>query len=108
MPLIDLVLVHVYARMAMNSEVQSQMSKRIGIAVGGNLAVTGNSGRGAATAVLKHQISSVASIELMASAGLHSLIGIQTTRYLTCIPFFYFLFFISYFYVCTTSFSCSS
>ncbi|KMS97884.1 hypothetical protein BVRB_5g123130 isoform B [Beta vulgaris subsp. vulgaris] len=69
--------------MAMNSEVQSQMSKRIGIAVGGNLAVTGNSGRGAATAVLKHQISSVASIELMASAGLHSLIGIQTTRHLS-------------------------
>ncbi|XP_010695156.2 chaperone protein dnaJ 13 isoform X2 [Beta vulgaris subsp. vulgaris] len=69
--------------MAMNSEVQSQMSKRIGIAVGGNLAVTGNSGRGAATAVLKHQISSVASNELMASAGLHSLIGIQTTRHLS-------------------------
>lgn len=69
----------------MTSEVQSQMSKRIAVAIGGNLAVTGNSGGGAATAVLNHQISSVASIEFMASAGLRSLIGVETTRYLTCI-----------------------
>ncbi|XP_021747012.1 chaperone protein dnaJ 13-like isoform X2 [Chenopodium quinoa] len=69
--------------MAMASEVQSQMSKRIAVAIGGNLAVTGNSGGGAATAVLKHQISSVASIELMASAGLRSIIGIETTRHLS-------------------------
>uniref|UniRef100_A0A803NDQ0 J domain-containing protein n=1 Tax=Chenopodium quinoa TaxID=63459 RepID=A0A803NDQ0_CHEQI len=69
--------------MAMASEVQSQMSKRIAVAIGGNLAVTGNSGGGAATAVLKHQISSVASIELMAFAGLRSIIGIETTRHLS-------------------------
>ncbi|XP_021768475.1 chaperone protein dnaJ 13-like [Chenopodium quinoa] len=69
--------------MAMASEVQSQMSKRIAVAIGGNLAVTGNSGGGAATAVLKHQISSVASIEFMASAGLRSIIGIETTRHLS-------------------------
>lgn len=69
--------------MAMTSEVQSQMSKRIAVAVGGNLSVTGNSGGGAATAVLNHQISSVASIEFMASAGLRSLIGVQTTRHLS-------------------------
>ncbi|KAF8380500.1 hypothetical protein HHK36_027987 [Tetracentron sinense] len=67
-------------RMAMTSEVQSQISKRNTIAVGGNLAVTGNSGGGAATAVLRHQISSVSSVEVMASAGLRALIGVQTTR----------------------------
>ncbi|GAB4858038.1 Chaperone protein dnaJ 13 [Ancistrocladus abbreviatus] len=66
--------------MAMSSEVQSQISKRNAIAIGGNLAVTGNSGGGAATAVLRHQISSVSSIEFMASAGLRSLIGVQTSR----------------------------
>lgn len=67
--------------MSTTSEVQSQISKRVAVAIGGNLSVTGNSGVGAATAVVKHQISSVASIEFMASAGLHSLIGVQTTRF---------------------------
>ncbi|KAA8522228.1 hypothetical protein F0562_012901 [Nyssa sinensis] len=66
--------------MAMASEVQSQISKRNAIAIGGNLAVTGNSGGGAATVVLRHQISSVSSIEFMASAGLRALIGVQTSR----------------------------
>ncbi|CAO2827249.1 unnamed protein product [Amaranthus hypochondriacus] len=69
--------------MSTTSEVQSQISKRVAVAIGGNLSVTGNSGVGAATAVVKHQISSVASIEFMASAGLHSLIGVQTTRHLS-------------------------
>ncbi|XP_010264286.1 PREDICTED: chaperone protein dnaJ 13 [Nelumbo nucifera] len=69
--------------MAMSTEVQSQISKRNTIAVGGNLAVTGNSGGGAATAVLRHQISSVASVEFMASAGLRALIGVQTSRHLS-------------------------
>ena len=65
----------------MSSEVQSQISKSNAIAVGGNLAVKGNSGGAAATAVLHHQISSFSSIEFMAFAGLRSLIGIQTSRY---------------------------
>ncbi|XP_058086825.1 chaperone protein dnaJ 13 [Magnolia sinica] len=69
--------------MAMSSEVQSQISKRNTIVIGGNLAVTGNSGGGAATALLRHQLSSVASIEFMASAGLRALIGVQTTRNLS-------------------------
>ncbi|XP_042520788.1 chaperone protein dnaJ 13 [Macadamia integrifolia] len=69
--------------MAMSSEVQSQLSKRNAIAVGGNMTVNGNSGGGAATFVLRHQISSVASIEFMASAGLRSLIGVQTSRHLS-------------------------
>ncbi|XP_068635161.1 chaperone protein dnaJ 13 [Aristolochia californica] len=69
--------------LAMSSEVQSQISKRNAIAVGGNLAVTGNSGGGAATTVLRHQISSVSSIEFMASAGLRALIGVQTTRHIS-------------------------
>ncbi|KAL2901668.1 Chaperone protein dnaJ 13 [Bienertia sinuspersici] len=69
--------------MAMTSEVQSQMSQRIAVAIGGNLAVSGNSGSGVATAVVKHQMSPEASIECMASAGLRSLIGVQTTRHLS-------------------------
>jgi hypothetical protein len=44
--------------MAMTSEVQSQISKRNAIAIGGNLVVNGNSGGGAATAVFRHQIFS--------------------------------------------------
>ncbi|KAL8091231.1 hypothetical protein AgCh_040365 [Apium graveolens] len=69
--------------MSMSSEVQSQLSKRNLIAVGGNLAVTGESGGGETTVVLRHEISSASSIEFMASAGLQSLIGLQTSRVLT-------------------------
>lgn len=64
----------------MSSEVQSQLSERNLIAVGGNLAVTGESGGVATTAVFRHQISSASTIEFMASSGLQSLIGLQTTR----------------------------
>ncbi|ERN00724.1 hypothetical protein AMTR_s00106p00102120 [Amborella trichopoda] len=69
--------------MGMASEVQSRISKRNTVALGGNLAVSGNSGGGGATAVLRHQASSVASIEFMASAGLRSLLGIQTSRHVS-------------------------
>lgn len=64
----------------MASEVQSQISKRSSLAIGGNLAVNANAGGGAATAVLRHEISPVSSLELMGSIGLQSLIGIQTSR----------------------------
>ncbi|KAK1305069.1 Chaperone protein dnaJ 13 [Acorus calamus] len=67
-------------RMMMSSVVQSQVSKRSMIAFGGNLAVNEGSGTGDATALLKHQISPVASIEVMATAGLRSLIGVQTSH----------------------------
>lgn len=66
--------------MAMSSEVHFQLSKRNTIAIGGNLEVQESSGGAAASAVLKHQLSSVSSIEFMASAGLRALIGVQTTR----------------------------
>lgn len=66
--------------MAMTSEVQSQLSKRNNLAVGGNLAVDGNAGGGVATAMFRHQISEASSIEFMASAGLRALIGVQSTR----------------------------
>ncbi|KAJ9706901.1 hypothetical protein PVL29_002057 [Vitis rotundifolia] len=69
--------------MSMSSDLQAQISKRNAIAIGGNLAVNGNVGGGAATAVFRHQISSVSSIEFMASAGLRALIGIQTSRNLS-------------------------
>ncbi|XP_059657549.1 chaperone protein dnaJ 13 [Cornus florida] len=66
--------------MSMSSEVQSQISKRNVIAIGGNMEVRGNSGGGAASAVLRHQISSDSSVEFMASAGLRALIGVQASR----------------------------
>ncbi|KAK9274933.1 hypothetical protein L1049_022188 [Liquidambar formosana] len=69
--------------MAMSSELQSQISKRNTIAIGGNVVVNGNAGGGGATAVFRHQISSVSSIEFMASAGLRALIGVQTSRHLS-------------------------
>ncbi|KAJ4744930.1 Chaperone protein dnaJ 13 [Rhynchospora pubera] len=69
--------------MAMNSEVQMQLSKRNMASIGGNMAVTGRSGSGAATVVLHHQASSVASVEFMATAGLRSIIGVQATRHIS-------------------------
>uniref|UniRef100_A0A0D9XLC0 J domain-containing protein n=1 Tax=Leersia perrieri TaxID=77586 RepID=A0A0D9XLC0_9ORYZ len=66
--------------MGMSSEVQLPLSKQNTVVVGGNLVVNGTAGTGAATAVLRHQFSSVSSIEFMATAGLRSLIGIQTFR----------------------------
>ncbi|KAJ0104934.1 hypothetical protein Patl1_18491 [Pistacia atlantica] len=69
--------------MAMSSEVHSQLSKSNTIAFGGNLEVNENSGGGAASLVLRHQMSSVSSIEFLASAGLRGLIGLQTTRNLS-------------------------
>ncbi|KAI3844845.1 hypothetical protein MKX03_004566, partial [Papaver bracteatum] len=41
--------------MAMSSEVQSQISKRNTVAIGGNLSVNNNSGGGFATSVLRHK-----------------------------------------------------
>nr|GMD97253.1 chaperone protein DnaJ 13 [Ipomoea batatas] len=69
--------------MAMASEIQSQVSKSNTIAISGNLAVNGNAGGGAASVLFQHQMSSVSSIEFMASAGLRALIGVQTSRHLT-------------------------
>ncbi|CAL0331697.1 unnamed protein product [Lupinus luteus] len=69
--------------MAMTSEIQSQLSKRNAITIGGNLAVDGNEGGGAATALFRHQISQVSSIEFVASSGLRSLIGVQASRNLS-------------------------
>ncbi|CAD5320468.1 unnamed protein product [Arabidopsis thaliana] len=69
--------------MVMASQVQSQLSKDDAIAIGGNLAANEKSGGGVATAILRRQISPVSSIEFVASTGLQSLIGVQTTRQLT-------------------------
>lgn len=73
-------IIFLNVRMAMTSEVQSQLSKHNTVAIGGNLAVDGNAGGGAATALFRHQISEVSSVEFMASAGLRALIGVQTSR----------------------------
>ena len=67
-------------RMAMTSEIQSQLSKRSVPVIGGNLAVDGHVGGGAANVVLSHQLSEASPIEFMASAGLRSLLGVQTSR----------------------------
>lgn len=69
--------------MAMSSDLQSQISKNSAFGIGGNLAVNGNAGGGAATAVFRHRTSSVSSVEFMASAGLRSLVGMQATRQLS-------------------------
>lgn len=69
--------------MAMTSEIQSQLSKRSVAVIGGNLAVDGHVGGGAVNAVLSHQISEASSIEFMASAGLRSLLGVQTSRHIS-------------------------
>ncbi|XP_051137416.1 chaperone protein dnaJ 13 isoform X2 [Andrographis paniculata] len=69
--------------MAMASEVESQISKRNSLSIGGNLAVNETAGGGAAVAVLRHQISPVSSLELMGSIGLQSLLGVQTSRQLS-------------------------
>jgi DnaJ family protein C protein 11 len=52
--------------MGMSSEVQLPVSKKNTVVVGGNLVVNGTDGTGAASAVLRHQLSSVASVEFMA------------------------------------------
>lgn len=68
------------ARMGMSSEIELPVSKQNTVTVGGNLVVNGTNGSGAATAVLRHQLSSASSIDFMATAGLRSLIGVQTFR----------------------------
>ncbi|KAJ6342430.1 hypothetical protein OIU78_010370 [Salix suchowensis] len=78
-----IMIITIVYRMAMSSDVQSQLSKRTAIGIGGNLEVNENSGGGAATTVLRHQLSPVSSIEFIASAGLRALIGVQTTRNLS-------------------------
>lgn len=67
-------------RMVMASQVQSQLSKDDVVAIGGNLAANQSSGGGIGTAILRRQLSPVSSIEFVASTGLQSLIGMQTTR----------------------------
>ncbi|CAN8316502.1 unnamed protein product [Cochlearia groenlandica] len=69
--------------MVMSSQVQSQLSKNDAIAIGGNLAANQKSGGGVATAILRRQLSPVSSIEFVASTGLQSVIGMQTTRQLS-------------------------
>lgn len=66
--------------MAMTSSVQSQISKRNTLSIGGNVVVNGNSGGGGATLVFGHQLSPVSSIEFVGSTGLNSLLGVQTSR----------------------------
>ncbi|NP_001148855.2 Chaperone protein dnaJ 13 [Zea mays] len=66
--------------MAMLSQVELPVSKQNTVVVGGNLIVNGSAGSGAATTVLRHQLSPVSSIEFMATAGLRSVIGGQMFR----------------------------
>jgi DnaJ homolog subfamily C member 11 len=66
--------------MAMASEVDLPVSKKDTVTVGGNLVVNGSAGTGAASTVLRHQLSSDSSIEFMATAGLRSVLGVQMSR----------------------------
>ncbi|KAF3558607.1 hypothetical protein F2Q69_00017395 [Brassica cretica] len=69
--------------MVMASQVQSQLSKDDAVAIAGNLAANQRSGGGIGTVILRRQLSPVSSIEFVASTGLQSLIGMQTTRQLS-------------------------
>ncbi|KAL7111370.1 hypothetical protein ACP275_05G082500 [Erythranthe tilingii] len=69
--------------MVMASEVQTQISKHTSLAIGGNLAVNSNAGGGATTAILRHNLSPVSSVEFMGSIGLQSLLGMQSSRQLS-------------------------
>ncbi|ONM05225.1 Chaperone protein dnaJ 13 [Zea mays] len=64
----------------MRGQVELPVSKQNTVVVGGNLIVNGSAGSGAATTVLRHQLSPVSSIEFMATAGLRSVIGGQMFR----------------------------
>nr|XP_043628117.1 chaperone protein dnaJ 13 isoform X2 [Erigeron canadensis] len=68
---------------SMHTEIQSHVSKNNVIAFGGTLAVKGSVGSADANAVFRHQLSPASSIEIMASAGLRGLIGVQTSRQLS-------------------------
>lgn len=76
----NLSLMRLDCRMAMTSDFQSRISKRNTLALGGNLAVTEKSGGRAASAVLRHEISSASSAEFMVTLGLQMVAGVQTTR----------------------------
>lgn len=67
-------------RMAMSSEIQSQLSKRSALAFGGNMIVKGNVGGGGTTAVFKHQLSPSSSIEVIGALGLQSLLEVRASR----------------------------
>lgn len=67
-------------RMAISSDVQAQVSKRNTVGIGGNLLVIGESGTGNLSMTARNQLSSVSSIEFMATSGLRSIIGLQTSR----------------------------
>eukprot|EP00252_Welwitschia_mirabilis_P022430 TRINITY_DN6065_c0_g1_i1.p1 TRINITY_DN6065_c0_g1~~TRINITY_DN6065_c0_g1_i1.p1 ORF type:complete len:541 (-),score=142.90 TRINITY_DN6065_c0_g1_i1:625-2247(-) len=69
--------------MGMSTEVQSNLSKKNTVVLGGNLGVAGKAGAGAATAMFRHQASSMSSVEIVARAGLQSLVGIQSSRNLS-------------------------
>uniref|UniRef100_A0A7N0UIU1 J domain-containing protein n=1 Tax=Kalanchoe fedtschenkoi TaxID=63787 RepID=A0A7N0UIU1_KALFE len=69
--------------MGMSSQLQSQLSKRNVLAIGGNMAVNGNVGGGGATAVLKHQVSPFSSIEFIGAVGLQALIEVRSSRQLS-------------------------
>ncbi|KAG9148846.1 hypothetical protein Leryth_023181 [Lithospermum erythrorhizon] len=69
--------------MNMASEVQSLISEKNAIVIGGNLAVRENAGGGAASVLLKHQISPASSVEFVGSLGLQTLLGVHTTRHLS-------------------------
>ncbi|CAI0503186.1 unnamed protein product [Linum tenue] len=69
--------------MAMSSQVNTTLSKHTNLAMGGNLEVNNHGAGTAASTVLRHQLSSAQSIEFLAQVGLQSVIGVQTTRYVS-------------------------
>ncbi|KAH7415328.1 hypothetical protein KP509_14G038100 [Ceratopteris richardii] len=69
--------------MTSTTEVQTHLSKKNVLALGGNIVLREQLGGGALSAVLRHQISADSNVEAVVMVGLRSLISIQTSRRLS-------------------------
>lgn len=69
--------------MTSSTEVQTRISKRNSLVLGGNIAFRQQRGGGALSAHFRHQISSEADLEILAIIGMRPLLSVQTSRQLS-------------------------
>ncbi|KAI5069930.1 hypothetical protein GOP47_0014273 [Adiantum capillus-veneris] len=65
------------------TELQARISRKSSLVLGGNISIGQELGGGTLSALFRHQISSDADVEILAMAGLQSLVSIQTSRRLS-------------------------
>ncbi|MCO5599085.1 hypothetical protein L7F22_053185 [Adiantum nelumboides] len=65
------------------TELEAHISKKSSLVLGGNISIGQQLGGGTLSALFRHHISSDASVEIVAMAGLRSLVSIQTSRRLS-------------------------